>query len=1278
MMVFTVLILMSCDSFWKHSYEKPVTISFKIPQELIQSVTAEASEALRSVQGGSNILSNIGSVDPTITARVSIHNAQDNAILTEKTIPLGDSLDDTVTFEGLYIVGKTVYVQMELSQLGYVVRIEKSNPLTVIEGLNKVELEFEDAEIATYHINYNLDGGTNFVGAPTTYTMVTPTILLGTPAKAGYLFDGWYANEKFEGDAITEIAQGSIGDITLYAKWTEMVSFYVSSSGDDTLGNGTSAKPFASVQKAVDTILEKNDGVSIYGIIISGTIITEGENVDGGINGVDDGMVEIESDTKLNIMLQGFSEDKQGTIDASSLTPRKRVLYINGDSTTVTLADNITITGGTYSDSAHNGGGVYIGNATFNMISETAKIENNSGKSGGGVYLDAGIFNLSAGTISGNERAEGDNFGGGGIYIAHGQGGKLNLSGNPIVTNNGITGDASGINDNVNFANDKNESSVKIAGDITSGASIGLSPNSKIGGFMLVQNTATHDFEASYFSMDDDTLLIQKVDKHLKISSSNAIYLSGSGNDTDSGTDIDNAVQSFDTALSRIGEGGTIWITDTVTVNNTQTWKKPEGWANSSKLTVKRYDNTTAPDKSGTSFPGNLINVTGGTLTVQNITIDGMGNVNELGGSVVATDALIKVNTGATLTLSSGTILQNNNNTFSGGITEQSGGAINISGGTVEFPQSTTAQIKSNQAKHGSAVCIASGTLTMHDGMIGGENANEKNIANSNAAVYVHSGIFTMSSGEIKNNETKENTGGGVYVYTDGEFTMSGDAKISKNSTEDNGGGISVRGGTFTMNGGTIDDNDAVNGGGIYIINGGIVTLGGIDASNENVVISNHTVIGNGGGIYVEDGTLTMDYASARIEDNSATSGGGVYFKTGTFYLSAGTITSNKRGATGAVGGGGIYIDHANNGQVLNLSGNPSVTGNTVGDTATEDNINFDNSFNHVKITGSLSGANIGLSPSVTTVGFMLVQNDSGHAFEKSYFTMDDGVTQREKVGNHLKISPLISMVSVAGGTFARDNDATGPGNEKSNITLSSYSMGETEITQWQWELVMGTWPSNEVPTARYGDGDLYPAYYISWHDAIKFCNTLSVKEGLEEVYYSDASFTTPVTADTVNEEVYAKWDADGYRLPTEAEWEYAAGGGDAATGSRTTYAGTSDVMELGNYAWYDDNADNTSHIVGTAGSVTQDAKTGNDNGLGLYDMSGNVFEWCWDVYGMNDSYDSGDQTDPRGATSGSRWVIRGGSWDNTNTYLDVAYRHYDFRTVRYPNLGFRVVRNAS
>ncbi len=227
-------------------------------------------------------------------------------------------------------------------------------------------------------------------------------------------------------------------------------------------------------------------------------------------------------------------------------------------------------------------------------------------------------------------------------------------------------------------------------------------------------------------------------------------------------------------------------------------------------------------------------------------------------------------------------------------------------------------------------------------------------------------------------------------------------------------------------------------------------------------------------------------------------------------------------------------------------------------------------------------------------------------------------------------------MIKVAAGTFQMGS-TSGESNEKPvhSVTLTkNYYMGETEVTQALWYAVMGLSPTSSGSSwsSTYGLSDNKPAYYISYEDCEQFLAKLNQLTGTN------------------------------FRFPTEAEWEYAAKGGSKSKGY--TYAGSNTI---GDVAWYSGNAVGSGYDP-TYG--TQEVKTKQPNELGLYDMSGNVWEWCYDWYG---SYPSGAQTDPTGASSGSYRVYRGGCWGDIAGLCRTARRANLTPSYRSDGVGFRL-----
>ena len=241
-------------------------------------------------------------------------------------------------------------------------------------------------------------------------------------------------------------------------------------------------------------------------------------------------------------------------------------------------------------------------------------------------------------------------------------------------------------------------------------------------------------------------------------------------------------------------------------------------------------------------------------------------------------------------------------------------------------------------------------------------------------------------------------------------------------------------------------------------------------------------------------------------------------------------------------------------------------------------------------------------------------------------------------------------------------------------VTLSPYEIGKYEVTQELYKVVMGKNPSYFTTNVAAGEiQSQRPVEKVSWYDAITFCNKLTLLSGLteEDLVYSVEGITdwlslsaeeVPSTSSTAWDNVTINLRKKGYRLPTEAEWEFAARGGDTSASEwNYTYAGSDSLDDV---AWYDSNSSDKTHQVGKK----------SPNSLGLYDMSGNVWEWCNDWYG---SIGTGSETDPIGAVSGNYRCVRGGSWYISSYYCEVDYRDYGSAYYRNSNRGFRLARTA-
>lgn len=254
--------------------------------------------------------------------------------------------------------------------------------------------------------------------------------------------------------------------------------------------------------------------------------------------------------------------------------------------------------------------------------------------------------------------------------------------------------------------------------------------------------------------------------------------------------------------------------------------------------------------------------------------------------------------------------------------------------------------------------------------------------------------------------------------------------------------------------------------------------------------------------------------------------------------------------------------------------------------------------------------------------------------------------------------SAQIPMIFVKGGTFRPQNhDSEGANPLPYKVAVASFYMSETEVTQAQYQLVTGTNPSY------FQDCPDCPVERVSWYDAVEFCNALSVKEGLTPVYTLDKQQADPqneASSDTLKWSVRCDGAANGYRLPTEAEWEFAAQGGKRSKGY--LYAGSNDWSDV---AWTGSNSEGKTHPV----------KSKKPNELGIYDLSGNVFEWCWD---WHDRFPERLPANPRGAEKGAQRVLRSSSWFIDRAYYSlVGLRSNAYPYTRDETYGLRLVRKG-
>lgn len=256
----------------------------------------------------------------------------------------------------------------------------------------------------------------------------------------------------------------------------------------------------------------------------------------------------------------------------------------------------------------------------------------------------------------------------------------------------------------------------------------------------------------------------------------------------------------------------------------------------------------------------------------------------------------------------------------------------------------------------------------------------------------------------------------------------------------------------------------------------------------------------------------------------------------------------------------------------------------------------------------------------------------------------------QSKTKTQIKLPPpdLTKFVLVEGGTFKMGTDQPvekheGPVHE---VTVRSFWMGKTELTFEDYDKFCADTKRDTVGSGGWGRGR-QPIMGVSWNDAIAYCNWLSGKEKLSKCYKID-SVGNVTYLDT----------AKGYRLPTEAEWEFAARGGNKSKG--TTYAGSNNIDEV---AWYSGNAKRAMPVAQKA-----------PNELGLYDMTGNMWEWVWDFYEAG-YYTVSPKDNPEGPGKGPYRVMRGGAFYNNPNYARVVTRQNSYVVFKQNSVGFRIAR---
>ena len=602
--------------------------------------------------------------------------------------------------------------------------------------------------------------------------------------------------------------------------------------------------------------------------------------------------------------------------------------------------------------------------------------------------------------------------------------------------------------------------------------------------------------------------------------------------------------------------------------------------------------------------------------------------------------------------------------------------------------------IKDNNATQSGGAIHSSGTVEVLATEI-----TDNTVQNVADAVYINSGTYTMSGGKVNSNISGIGDSEAILVKKDAVFNFySGEIK-------DNGCRAIYNHGTVNMTGGTISGHSALRGGAIYN-NGSLNISGGIITGNTAPIEDG--IGGNGGAIYVAgaDTSVTpnvipsLEITGGTITANTAEAFGGAIFNASKVTIAGGEISGNYITKTGDCGGGAIAVysetiikDDAY--IPAGVDGKNDIFLYDSGDYLTKHRVYIGSSLTQaqtIKLTPKIYSDNrpmIELAASSTAdlaveyTKFAAGPDEGGY----NYTISNAGLLKADLSG---LVNKNVTGSSFAGTSTISESEVFVSGR---SFAIRPLKASDHEVTQGEYETYcIYSGSGTEIPNVDVGKGCFYPVYYVSWYDAIVYCNLRTIAEmGIDHCVYSiggekDPSQWDGKTAGTganagkycgpISTERNEVWDtvtmdpaADGWRLPVEAEWEYLAREG-KLTGEQYTYSGNNNID---NVAYYKGSPETKN------GTKAHEVKGKTANDLGLYDMTGNVFEWVWDWFTSPlDSAITYQGPTYAQANSGKEKVFCGGAYSKIASDCKLNKRGwYQPPHLRFGDIGFRVVRGA-